>query len=108
MSFLLTKIINFIIVELMCLVSAGRPFFTSAVELHSGYYAQQKSDVGNTKGYRDIIFYNGKFLAVGNDGKIDYISSSGERAQVNNSYKNTLNCIISSYQIFVAAGDNGI
>ena len=108
MSFLLTKIINFIIVELMCLVSAGRPFFTSAEELHSGYYAQQKSDAGNTKGYRDIIFYNGKFLAVGNDGKIDLISSSGERAQVNNAYKNTLNCIISSYQIVVAAGDNGI
>ena len=92
----------------MCLVFAGRPFFTPAEELHSGYYAQQKSDAGNTKGYRDIIFYNGKFLAVGNDGKIDYINSSGEKAQVANAYKNTLNCVISSDQIVVAAGDNGI
>ena len=92
----------------MCLVFAGRPFFTPAEELHSGYFAQQKSDAGNTKGYKDIIFYNGKFLAVGNDGKIDYINSSGEKAQVDNAYKNTLNCIISSDQIVVAAGDNGI
>lgn len=108
MSFLLTIIVNFIIGGLMCLVFAGRPFFTPAEELHSGYYAQQKSDAGNTKGYKDIIFYNGKFLAVGNDGKIDYINSSGEKAQVANAYKNTLNCVISSDQIVVAAGDNGI
>jgi hypothetical protein len=108
MSFLLTKIVNFIMGGLMCLVSAGRPFFTSAEELHSGYYAQQKSDAESTKGYRDIIFYNEKFLAVGNDGRIDYINSSGERAQVANAYKNTLNCVISSDQIVVAAGDNGI
>ncbi|MGA2406348.1 MAG: hypothetical protein ABSF81_06310 [Bacteroidales bacterium] len=108
MSFLLNKIIQFIIGGLMCLVPAERLYFIMVEELHQGNFTQQKSDAGSTKGYRDIIFCYGKFLAVGNDGKIDYINSSGERAQVANAYKNTLNCVISSDQIVVAAGDNGI
>jgi hypothetical protein len=107
MSFLLTKIVDFIIGVLMCLFPAGRQYFTSAEESYSGYYAQQKSDSGSTKGYRDIIFCYGKFLAVGDDGKVDYINSSGERIPVANTCRSALNSAISIDQIVVVAGNNG-
>lgn len=107
MSFLSNKIAHFIIGGMMCLVPAERSYFTQAQELHQGNFTQQKSDAGSTKGYRDIIFCYGKFLAVGNDGKIDYINSSGERTLVANACRSTLNSVISIDKIVVVAGDNG-
>jgi hypothetical protein len=107
MSILLNKIVQFIIGGLVCVIPAERSYFTSAEEIHPGYFAQQKSYAGSNKGYRDIIFYDGKFLAVGNDGGIDYINSSGRKASVANACRNTLNCVISIDQIVVAAGDDG-
>jgi hypothetical protein len=107
MSILLNKIVQFIIGGLVCVIPAERSYFTSAEEIHPGYFAQQKSYAGSNKGYRDIIFYDDKFLAVGNDGEIDYINSSGGKSSVANACRNTLNFVISINQIVVAAGDDG-
>jgi len=59
------------------------------------------------KGYRDIVFYKGKFLAVGTDGRIDYIDNAGEKTPVLSPCKNNLNCIIGDDQILIVGGDNG-
>jgi photosystem II stability/assembly factor-like uncharacterized protein len=91
----------------MCLVPGERLYFALAEDQHKGYSPQQISDTTDSKGYRDIVFYRGKLLAVGTDGKIDYINNSGERTSVVNTYKNNLNCVISDDQILVVAGDNG-
>jgi hypothetical protein len=107
MSILLNKIVQFIIGGLMCVAPTERSYFTLAEETHPVNFAQLKSDAGSNKGYRDIIFYDGKFLAVGNDGGIDYINSSGGKSSVPNACRNTLNCVISIDQIVVAAGDDG-
>jgi hypothetical protein len=107
MSFLSNRIVHFIIGGLIFLFSAGTSYLTSAKKLNLHIFSLQKSDAGSIKGYRDIIFYNGKFLAVGNDGRIDFINHSGEKIPAVNTCKNDLNCVISIDQIVVAAGDDG-
>jgi len=59
------------------------------------------------RGYRDIIFYYGNFLAVGTDGRIDNISNSGEKKPVVCPNRNNLNCIACSRQVVVVGGDKG-
>ena len=71
------------------------------------FHEERVAGAADIKGYRDIVFYNGMFLAVGTDGRIDIISNSGERTSVVNTYKNNLNCIINNDQILVVAGDDG-
>jgi len=58
-------------------------------------------------GYRDIMFYNGKYLAIGTEGRIDYISSSGEKTTVISTTGNNLNCIAVENQVVIAGGDKG-
>jgi hypothetical protein len=104
----LNKIIHFIAAGLICFTPAY--ISLSFEEQNKSIPAFHKSDVDHPtdiKGYRDIIFYDGKFLAVGTDGRIDYINNSGERTPVINTCTNNLNCIISEDQILVVAGDNG-
>jgi len=108
MSSLVNKIAHlFIIGGLMCFVPGERSSHKRAEERHQGYSPQQTSDAANTKGYRDIVFYNGKCLAVGTDGRIDYINNSGERTPAVNTYKNNLNCVVSKDQMLFATGDEG-
>jgi len=107
MSFLSNRIVHFIIGGLIFLFPAGISYLTSAKKLNQHIFSLQKSDAGSIKGYRDIIFYNGKFLAVGNDGRIDFINHSGERIPAVNTCKNDLNCVVSNGQMLVVAGKNG-
>jgi hypothetical protein len=107
MSFLPNKIVHFIIGGLIFLFPAGILYLTSAKKLNQHIFSLQKSDAGSIKGYRDIIFYNGKFLAVGNDGRIDFINHSGEKIPAVNTCKNDLNCVVSNGQMLVVAGNNG-
>jgi len=91
----------------MCLISAERSFFSLAEGPHPVNFPNQNSVTGNNEGYRDITLCNEKFLAVGTDGEIDYITNSEERIQVVNAFKNNLNCVVSEDQTIIAAGDNG-
>jgi hypothetical protein len=107
MSFLPNKIVHFIIGGLIFLFPAGILYLTSAKKLNQDFFSLQKSNAGSIKGYREIIIYNGKFLAVGTDGRIDYINISGKRTPVVNACNNNLNCVVSKDQMLVVAGDNG-
>ncbi len=70
-------------------------------------YPAYTSEAGNARGYRDVVFYNEKFVAVGTDGRIDCIDRSGARIPVNSSCRYNLNCIVSNDQMLIVAGDNG-
>ena len=89
------------------MVPAERSYLTSAKELNLGFFSLQKSDAGSIKGYRDVVFYDGKFLAVGTAGRIDCINISGERTPAVNTCKNNLNCITGKDQMLVVAGEEG-
>lgn len=107
MIFLAKRIIPFIIGGLIFLA----PFEKSStkpeeVRCH-GYCSRRIPDAGDKKDYRDIVIYNGKFLAVGSDGRVDYINNSGNSIPAGNKYKENLNCIVSDDQTLIAAGDKG-
>jgi len=107
MSFLLNKIIQLIIGGLICMVPAEKSSSKLVEEPLKRCYPQRISDTEEMKGYRDILFYGGNFLAVGTDSRIDYINSSGEKTPVVNRCKNNLNCVVSENQIVLVGGDNG-
>jgi hypothetical protein len=91
MPILLNIIVRSVIGGLICLIPSEGIIFNQA----------------EVKGYRDIIFYHGKYLAVGTDGRIDYISSTGEKSAIVANSRNNLNCINGNGQVVVAAGNNG-
>lgn len=91
MPVLLNIIVSSIIKGLICLIPSEGIIFSQS----------------EVKGYRDIIFYYGKFLAVGTDGRIDYITNSGEKTAVVCSNRNNLNCVTCSSQALVIGGDKG-
>lgn len=72
-----------------------------------GMLFMNSSAAENNKGYRDILFYHGKYIAVGTEGRIDYINNSGEKTAVVCPERNNLNCIASNDMEVVVAGDNG-
>jgi hypothetical protein len=69
--------------------------------------AQLSSGKDSKKGYSDIVFFKGKFFAVGTDGRIDCISGAGEKIPADSSCKVKLNCAFSNDDILIAAGDHG-
>jgi len=91
MPILLNIIVRSVIGGLICLIPSERIIFSQA----------------EVKGYRDIMFFDGRYFAVGTDGRIDYISSSGEKSAVVTNSRNNLNCIAGNGQVVVVAGDNG-
>lgn len=99
MSFLVNNIIHFII--------GGLLHFYSVYSLPGLPPEQLISEPGDKKGYRDVICYKDKFLAVGTDGRIDLINISGERTAVGNICKDDLNCVVSEDQMVVVGGANG-
>jgi uncharacterized protein YrrD len=104
MSLPINKIVqHFILGGLICFVPGEKSSF-KIVEKHN---TQQTSIASDIKGYRDIISYNGKFIAVGTDGRIDLINNSGEKISVSNTFKNNLNCAVSKDQMLVVAGEEG-
>jgi hypothetical protein len=107
MSLLINKIVHFIIGGLICLVPADKLFLNPSEEKDQGNSPGCISGTEFIKGYRDIIFYNGKYLAVGSDGRIDYISSSGGKSSVVSKTRNNLNCITANDKVVVISGDKG-
>ena len=107
MLFLLNKIISLIIGGLICILPGEKSTSKPVKELPQGFFCQQVSEAAEIKGYRDIIFYNGKFIAVGTDGRIDYINKFGERTPVVTSCRNNLNCVVGYDQMLVVAGNDG-
>ncbi len=101
MLILAKKIVLTIIGGLICF--ALKP----ADERNHGCCSQQITKTEDIKGYRDLVFYSGKFLAVGTEGRIDYINNSGERTPAVNTDRNDLNCAVSKDQMLVAAGEDG-
>jgi hypothetical protein len=97
MSFLLNKLINLIIGGLICIIAGER----SSVRLAEEPFPAEM------KGYRDVLFYNGKFLAVGSDGRIDLFNKSGEKSPVVAGNGSGLHCIVTYGDMLVAAGEKG-
>jgi hypothetical protein len=108
MSFLDRNIIPFIIGGLIYSYLVYPLPFRYLSELPSkGKEPKYLHTLPDKKGYRDIICYQDKFMAVGTGGRIDYINTSGERTTAANITKNDLNCIISANQILLTGGLNG-
>ncbi len=107
MLLLLKKIIHLFFGGLICLVPAEKLFLNPAEERDQGNSPGWLAETEYVKGYRDIMYYNRRYLAVGTDGRIDYISSSGEKAAVVSNNSNNLNCITANDKVVVVGGDNG-
>jgi hypothetical protein len=107
MSFLAYKTIPVIVAGLICLSYAGKSYFKTENEENLLSYPAYISEAGNTRGYRDAVVYNEKFVAIGTDGRIDCIDRSGARIPLNSSCRYNLNCVISNDQVLIVAGDNG-
>ncbi len=59
------------------------------------------------KGYNDIVFFRGRYIAVGTGGRIDCISASGEKTPLDSSSRHDLRCAFSDGKMLIAAGDRG-
>jgi hypothetical protein len=57
--------------------------------------------------YNDIVLFNGRYIAVGTGGRIDCISTSGERLAIDSSCRYDLHCAFSNGRILIAAGEHG-
>lgn len=81
-----------------------------AAKLYNLYDTDRILETDSINGYSDVVLFKGRFFAVGTDGRIDYISNSGEKKLVYNSFKLKqikLNCAFSDENILIAAGDHG-
>ena len=67
--------------------------------------AGSRPESGN--GYRDIVLFRNKLVAVGAGGRIDGITQEGDRVRLDSSCPYTFRCAYASNEIVVAAGDNG-
>jgi hypothetical protein len=65
------------------------------------------SESKDSKGYRDIVLFKDKVIAVGTDGRIDCMSKSGKKIFVDSSCAYNLHCAFSNGEILIAAGDHG-
>lgn len=107
MLFLAYKTIPAIVAGLIYLSFAEKSFFNITEKENPHFYQAYISEAGDTRGYRDVVFYNEKFIAVGTDGRIDCIDKSGARIPVISSCKYNLNCVVSNDRMLIVAGDNG-
>lgn len=58
-------------------------------------------------GYNDVVFFKGRSIAVGTDGRIDCISPSGEKTRIDSSSGCDLRSAFANGEILLAAGDSG-
>ncbi len=107
MSFLLVKIVQLITGGFICFIPGERLSLKPAEEPLQENNYRQISEGSEIRGYRDIISYGGKCIAVGTGGRIDYINRSGERTPVVTTSRKNLNHIVSNDQMLVVAGDDG-
>jgi len=108
LNYQLNRIIHLIAAGLIWFAPVQRLLFPEEQNIRLTEIREEKAALApDIKGYRDIVFYKGKFLAVGTDGRIDYIDNAGEKTPVFSPCKNNLNCIIGDDQILIVGGDNG-
>jgi len=108
LNYPLNRIIHLIAGGLICFAPVQRLLF-SGEEYKSLTAFREKRGTYATEiaGYRDIVNYDGKYLAVGTDGRIDYFDNAGEKTTVLSPCKNNLNCVIGDDHILIVGGDNG-
>ncbi|MBN2636951.1 MAG: hypothetical protein JXR61_11830 [Prolixibacteraceae bacterium] len=58
-------------------------------------------------GYTSVTSYKSGFIAVGDDGRIDHISTNGKISQTEKFPEIQFNCIVAADQVIIAAGNNG-
>lgn len=108
LNYPLNRFIHLLTGGLICFTPVQRLVFPEEQNIRLTEIREEKAALApDIKGYRDIVFYKGKFLAVGTDGRIDYIDIAGEKTPVLSLCKNNLNCIIGDDQILIVGGDNG-
>jgi hypothetical protein len=57
--------------------------------------------------YIDITFFKDKFIAIGNNGRIDNFDKSGKRLSTDSSFNQTLNCACSNVGMIIIVGNQG-
>jgi len=62
---------------------------------------------GDSNVYRDIIYYEGRFFAIGTGGQIDQVSRAGIKTALNSPGFNNLNCATIFNEEIIIAGDKG-
>jgi len=108
LNYTLNRIIHLIAGGLICYAPVQRLLFSEEQNKSLTAYCEERGTyVTEIAGYRDIVNYDGKYLAVGTGGRIDYLNNAGEKTPVLNPCKNNLNCVITKDQILVVVGDNG-
>lgn len=104
MSSLINKILSLLFACLILLSLASK---SSAAEYYPLTNTVGMSQFDDSKGYRDVVHFRKKFIAVGTDGRIDGISTSGEIVPIDHSCAFNLNCLFANDTLVIAAGDHG-
>jgi hypothetical protein len=108
LNYQLNRIIHLIAAGLICFAPVQRLLFYEEQNKSLTAFSEERGIYSTViAGYRDIVNYNGKYLAVGTGGRIDYLNNSGERTSVLSQCKNNLNSVITKDQILVVVGDYG-
>jgi hypothetical protein len=107
MSVLINIIIRLGIGISIFVIPSEKYYPITVEEWYQGNSPGAVSEAAEIKGYRDVISYNGKLVAVGTDGRIDYINNYSKITTVATNCRGNLNCIISEGQILVIGGENG-
>ena len=107
---MLLHINRMLLTALFCLIQLtldGQNNFINAEEIYPQPDLIQFTKTTGSKGYRDVVHFKDKYFAVGTEGRIDSFTKTGERVNVEDSNKYTLNCAFSNSEILIAAGDHG-
>ncbi|MBN2425319.1 MAG: hypothetical protein JXR46_03600 [Calditrichaceae bacterium] len=66
------------------------------------------NELSHLNGYKDIVFFRDKYIAIGTDGRIDNISIHGEKLTIDSSCQYKLNSAFSNVNLFIAVGEHGL
>jgi hypothetical protein len=104
MSFFYSKILALLFWVVLC--------FAPGKENHSSFYMKSEMEPAKTdselKGYKDITECEGQYIAVGTDGRIDFISPSGKISHINNTLSEDLNSVYYCDQKIYITGKKGV
>ncbi len=92
---------------LCCLVLLFLASKQNILKAETHCHQSDTASFSESKGYRDIVLFKNKYIAVGTDGRIDCFSKSGGKTPIDNPDKPNLNCAFSNDKIIIAAGNHG-
>jgi hypothetical protein len=95
----------FIIVCMICLDAGGNVINTSGISAISDSPESRAKD--HRVGYEDIVFFQGRYIAVGTGGRIDCVTLSGETIPLDTSCRYDLHCAYAGDEILIVAGEGG-